>query len=289
MATDADLLAIENIRNLASALRGTISETGQRIDRRNEITGAREFSAQQTAQAQAFQASQQRAQIEAVSGRQERGIEAATETRVAGQEFRAGESELERAGALERANLRGRDQININIDNEFKQAESNKEAQDLAEVGVLSQDEETGALKYDTDKLVRSDTQGQVLRSKIIRLEGMSDEQFEAIRSDSNSRAETLRQELAKAGKNTFIADFLKVRPNESRLSYLNRVKGLRGSLIDREVARRFKKVDTSKKITGGTRGGATFEKASESEQAAQAVRVREGLIKEVTEEFGGE
>lgn len=206
------------------------------------------------------------------------------------QEFSAEQSALDRASREGIAERRGAETTNINIANQFREQVSNVETTDLAEAGIVEQDPDTGAIIVNPDNLVKASSQAHFLRSKAIRLEKMTEKRFDSIRDDTNSRAELMRQELAKAGHDTFIADFLVIKPKESKARYVERLKGLRNRLISREIKSRMRIASNEGfDPTASGQGGGFAELARRPKPTAANLRERrKDIILEVEEEFGG-
>ena len=269
MPTADDLIAIQNLKGLATSIRnaGQAHAEGQ--------IGA--VGIQENRQAADL------ARADAVAKMREQ------------MHFQAKENEKNRAqtseeGVANRASREkiaaGKKPINFNIKNTISRIDENA-VNDAVDSGLINEDGEV----VDTPE-----SQGNVLKKTAINLSGMSDEEFSTaeVKDKFTRNSRDLVANLRKAGhKETSnvlrMAKALEPGKFESKRNYAARLVNLRKGIIEEEIAKRMKKQDFTKEIQGQSLGGVQFRTASSAEQAAQRNRVRPRIVREVNEELGGD
>lgn len=230
--SEEDRLLAQSLTNFASGLRRS-SERKEDFQQRDK-----ELS---------FGANLQREQSERKFGQQQQILGQQ-------QDFSAEQGVLDRAGALERAQVRGPEtKINIQIDQEKKIKEKTEQFEDLAKSGFFETEIVTDAngnnprlkVKDDDDTelhgkkgLGTSIGQGRFIRNRLLTLMDPSRE----FNPDSiNEGLDDLNRQLQDKGVKSPLISFMHVRKGETREKYIERLRGFRKSLISREVTRRIK------------------------------------------------
>ena len=271
MATDADMVAIQNLQNLSKALRGDFQQAGAQMNQNRQQDTAMQFQQQRDAQARA----QQQAMLQ-----QQQDFTAERDTQQQG--FRAGESVLDRAGALERAKF-GRGGAGGGTTNS---------AQDIVDSmgnrGAKVPIDDKGGFANDPKKTSEPDVQGNIIADSVRSIEERDDDDFQNSKPLIKAEYIEMIKDLKLQGLDTKFARAMVPLDKENKAQYLARVTKYRDNLIETRVQEELAKEDFTKTITGGSLGGATFRTATKEEQAAQERTVRERVAKEVTEKFGG-
>lgn len=279
MATQEDLLLIQQIRDVANSLRGASQALGQ--GQQNVIN----LQAQQ----QQGEIARQRQLTDIGS---QRGF--VTQEREAAQEFRQELQTEQIAGQKDIAQLRGPEtKINIQLRDQTKVESQQQFQQDLVTSGVMEpvdpKDPKAG-FTVDASALGRASVQGDTLRNRIISLQGTSEEDFQTSKDTLNTNAQSLIAETNRAGVKSIVPGFLVIKPGETKEKYLSRLKALRENLINREFQRRLKEAKKSKEF------GTTFPPVSAGPAVVQLPatpesrkEATENLRARIVQEFGGE
>lgn len=296
MATQEDLLQIQQLRDIAGSLRGATKTLGQ---------GQQNVVALQAQQQQGELARQQQlsdigSQRQFATQQREAQQGFAVEQREAQQGFQRETQAIDIEGRKEIARIRGSEtQINIDL-SQIKAERDAESANTLVRSNLISQEELAAAAaenrppRLDNIKIL-DDAEGQFkfISDNIIDLESKTDEQFQAIKSDENVRTENLRKQLIRADVRFSQINALKVRSNDTKESYIKRLKGVRTSLRVSEVINRLEEVKRSKdfgipifRSRRDPQDTPAFRKQFLKDSIEQA---RIAIAKEVLEEFGGD
>ena len=287
MATQEDLLVIQQIKGIAGSLRGASETLGkgqqnvlglQAQQQQGELVRQQQLSdigtqrGFRTQERQASQAFQQELQKEAIAGRKEvaelRGAETEIKIELGQAQQVKAEREAESANTLIRSGIISED--------EAENAAAEKRAPRLDNIGILGQ----------------SSGQGKFLGDTILDIANKTESEFNSIRRDENARNANLRKQLVRTKVSFPLISALTIKPDDTKETYITRLKSIRKNLESREVARRVKaeqsKSNFGRPITGQSRAGVQFGGFSQEQFDQDTQRITQRISQEVNEEFGG-